>query len=104
MAAGRSEVLLVGPTRPVIASGLAGFNLHKLGPAPDRDAFLASVADARALAVSSPVMPIDDALFSRLPKLEIVASFGVGYDHIDAIAAGKRGIVVTHTPDVKIIR
>jgi hypothetical protein len=39
MAAGRSEVLLVGPTRPVIASGLAGFNLHKLGPAPDRDAF-----------------------------------------------------------------
>ena len=49
-------------------------------------------------------MPIDDALFSRLPKLEIVASFGVGYDHIDAIAAGKRGIVVTHTPDAKIIR
>jgi len=49
-------------------------------------------------------MPIGDALFSRLPKLEIVASFGVGYDDIDAIAAGKRGIVVTHTPDVKIIR
>ena len=45
-------------------------------------------------------MPIDEALFSRLPKLEIVSSFGVGYDHVDAIAAGKRGIVVTHTPDV----
>jgi lactate dehydrogenase-like 2-hydroxyacid dehydrogenase len=100
MAADRSEVLLIGPNRPVIAKGLAGFNLHKLGPTPDRDAFLASVADIGALAVSSPVMPIDAALFSRLPKLEIVASFGVGYDHIDAIAAGKRGIVVTHTPDV----
>ena len=36
----------------------------------------------------------------RLPKLEIVSSFGVGYDHVDAIAAGERGIVVTHTPDV----
>src|SRR5208282_1471842 len=100
MAADRSEVLLIGPIRPVIASGLGGFRLHKLGAVPDRDAFLASVADTRALAASSPVMPIDDALFSRLPKLEIVASFGVGYDHIDAIAAGKRGIVVTHTPDV----
>jgi lactate dehydrogenase-like 2-hydroxyacid dehydrogenase len=90
MAADRSEVLLIGPTRPVIARGLAGFNLHKLGAAPNRDAFLASVAGTRALAVSSPVMPIDDALFSRLPKLEIVSSFGVGYDHVDAIAAAKR--------------
>ena len=34
------------------------------------------------------------------PNFEIVASFGVGYDHIDALAAGKRGIIVTHTPDV----
>ena len=50
--------------------------------------------------MSAPVEPIDEALFSRLPKLEIVSSFGVGYDHVDAIAAGKRGIVVTHTPDV----
>jgi lactate dehydrogenase-like 2-hydroxyacid dehydrogenase len=100
MAADRSEVLLIGPVRPVIARGLAGFNIHELGAAPDRDAFLASVAGIRALAVTSPVMPIGDALFSRLPKLEIISSFGVGYDHIDANAAGKRGIVVTHTPDV----
>jgi lactate dehydrogenase-like 2-hydroxyacid dehydrogenase len=35
-----------------------------------------------------------------LPKLQIISSFGVGYDHIDANAAAKRGIVVTHTPDV----
>jgi lactate dehydrogenase-like 2-hydroxyacid dehydrogenase len=29
-----------------------------------------------------------------------VASFGVGYDHIDAKWAGEHGIVVTNTPDV----
>ena len=40
MAADKSEVLLIGPVRPVIAKGLAGFNLHELGIAPDRDAFL----------------------------------------------------------------
>jgi lactate dehydrogenase-like 2-hydroxyacid dehydrogenase len=39
-------------------------------------------------------------LLARLPRLEIVASFGVGYDHIDAAAAAKRGIIVTHTPGV----
>ncbi len=100
MAAGRSEVLLVGPARPVIAKGLAGFTLHDLAAASDRDAFLSSIAHVRGMAASAPVEPINAALFSRLPRLEIVASFGVGYDHIDAIAAGKRGIVVTHTPDV----
>jgi lactate dehydrogenase-like 2-hydroxyacid dehydrogenase len=35
-----------------------------------------------------------------LPNLEIVSSFGVGYDHVDAVHAGRRGVVVTNTPDV----
>jgi lactate dehydrogenase-like 2-hydroxyacid dehydrogenase len=37
---------------------------------------------------------------SKLPRLEIVASFGVGYDHVDANWAGAHGITVTNTPDV----
>ncbi|MHB1303082.1 MAG: 2-hydroxyacid dehydrogenase [Acidiphilium sp.] len=44
--------------------------------------------------------PTDDALMARLPKLELVANFGVGYDTVDAVAAAKRGVVVTNTPDV----
>jgi len=52
------------------------------------------------MAVSAPVQSIDDTLLAALPKLQIISSFGVGYDHIDANAAAKRGIVVTHTPDV----
>jgi lactate dehydrogenase-like 2-hydroxyacid dehydrogenase len=43
---------------------------------------------------------INEAMFDRLPKLEIVASFGVGYDHIDTATAAKRGVIVTHTPEV----
>jgi lactate dehydrogenase-like 2-hydroxyacid dehydrogenase len=73
--------------------------VHEL-PTADRDAFLASLSHVRAMAVSSPVEPIDNALLARLPKLQIISSFGVGYDHIDAAAAAKRGVVVTHTPDV----
>jgi lactate dehydrogenase-like 2-hydroxyacid dehydrogenase len=99
MPAEKSELLLIGPVRPVLAKGFADFVVHTL-PAPDRDAFWADAARIQAVAVSAPVMPVNDALFARLPKLQIVSSFGVGYDHIDAAAAAKRGIVVTNTPDV----
>ncbi len=43
---------------------------------------------------------VDAALIERLPRLEIIANFGVGYDGIDLAGAAKRGIVVTNTPDV----
>jgi hypothetical protein len=39
-------------------------------------------------------------MMSRFPKLQLVATFGVGYDHIDANSAAAHGIVVTHTRDV----
>lgn len=39
-------------------------------------------------------------LMRALPKLEIVANFGVGYDAVDAGHAGASGIMVTNTPDV----
>jgi len=43
---------------------------------------------------------IPRAFIDRLPKLEIVANFGVGYDGINLKAAAERDIVVTNTPDV----
>ena len=43
---------------------------------------------------------VDGALFDALPKVEVISSFGVGYDHVDAAEAGRRGLIVTNTPDV----
>lgn len=40
------------------------------------------------------------AAMDALPNLEIIASFGVGYDNIDVGHAASRNIVVTNTPDV----
>jgi lactate dehydrogenase-like 2-hydroxyacid dehydrogenase len=94
------EVLLIGPLRPVLAKGFGAMTVHTLGDAADRDAFLGSMAHVRAIAVSAPVCRVDEALLARLPKLQLISSFGVGYDHIDANAAAKSGIIVTHTPDV----
>ena len=97
--ADKPELLLIGPLRPVLSKGFAGFTVHQL-PAANRDAFFATKAHLRAVAVSAPVEPVNDALLANLPNLQIISSLGVGYDHIDANAAAKRGIVVTHTPDV----
>ena len=43
---------------------------------------------------------LSDDLMAKLPALKIISSFGVGYDSIDAVSAAKRGIVVSHTPNV----
>lgn len=43
---------------------------------------------------------IDGRVFREAPRLECVANFGVGYDHIDVEAARRAGVVVTNTPDV----
>src|ERR1043165_5326230 len=45
-------------------------------------------------------MAIDGQLMSRFPRLEIVSSFGVGYDHMDTKWASEHGIVATNTPEV----
>jgi lactate dehydrogenase-like 2-hydroxyacid dehydrogenase len=91
------DILLIGPLRPVLAKGFAGLTVHQLDGGAGREA---AVNAARALAVSAPIRPVDEALLAHLPELELISSFGVGYDHIDATAAAKRGIVVTNTPDV----
>lgn len=43
---------------------------------------------------------IDSRFIDALPNLEIIASYGVGYDAVDAAYARSRNIVVTNTPDV----
>ncbi len=75
--------------------------LHRLWLEPDREQALTRLApDIRAIVATSHLAVVDAALMRRLPKLEIVVSFGVGYDHVDAAYAGEHGIVVTHTPGV----
>src|ERR1700757_2557151 len=102
MASDKPDILLMGPPKPVIVNGLAPlFNVHRLAEAKDRDALIGGLADPlRYLAVSYTNQKVDAALMARLPRLEIVSSFGVGYDHIDAKYAGEHGIMVTNTPDV----
>jgi lactate dehydrogenase-like 2-hydroxyacid dehydrogenase len=41
---------------------------------------------------------LTDAILARFPKLELVASMGAGYEHIDVAAAAVRGVCVANTP------
>jgi len=95
------DVLMLSPMMPLIMEGIGqAFNLHKAWEAPDRDALIAELAPRiRGLAPGSHYH-VDGALMDKLPKLEIIANFGVGYDTIDAAEAGRRGVIVTNTPDV----
>ena len=43
---------------------------------------------------------IDAGYMALFPALQMISICGVGYDGIDVAAAKKRGIMVTHTPDV----
>lgn len=40
-------------------------------------------------------------VIAKLPeRLKIIAGFGVGYEHVDLVAARAKGVVVTNSPDV----
>jgi lactate dehydrogenase-like 2-hydroxyacid dehydrogenase len=43
---------------------------------------------------------INAAMMDALPNLELIASFGVGYDSVDVGHAAANNIMVTNTPDV----
>ena len=44
--------------------------------------------------------PLPDGLVERLPALELIACFGVGYEAVDAQQLARRRVTVTHTPNV----
>lgn len=76
------------------------YTLHKLWEAPDRQRFIADHgAGIRAIATRGE-LGASAELINALPKLEIIACYGVGTDGIDLAAARARGIRVTNTPDV----
>ena len=97
----KRELLVVGPMYPPTLAALdATYATHKLWQAPDRDAFLASLADRIDAAATSGVHGMNAATMDKLPKLKIISHFGVGVDSIDVDAAKQRGITVTNTPEV----
>jgi lactate dehydrogenase-like 2-hydroxyacid dehydrogenase len=95
------DLLIYGPNKATVDKGFSDqFVLHNAETQHDLERVPADVAARiRGIAVTGQV-PVNSAVLSAYPKAEIVSSFGVGYDHIDAKYAADHNIVVTNTPDV----
>jgi lactate dehydrogenase-like 2-hydroxyacid dehydrogenase len=97
----KTDVLVFGPPKPTVLKGLSdGFALHHFENQRDLSRISAATTDRiRGIAVTD-LVRVDQAMLSKFPKVEIISTFGVGYDHIDFAYARDHKIVVTHTPDV----
>lgn len=82
------------------ASLAAEYEVRELRTGTDSSAMIASLSASLRALVTDGHVGADAALMDALPKLGLIACYGVGYDGIDVGAAQARGIQVTHTPDV----
>lgn len=94
----KSRILVPGAIRERVLDRLAGvFDVIRIDRADPALLPAAEAAGISGVAVSG---TFGADMIGHLPALEVIASFGVGYDGIDVAAAAARGIVVTNTPDV----
>ncbi|HWE45827.1 MAG TPA: 2-hydroxyacid dehydrogenase [Caulobacteraceae bacterium] len=97
---GPAEILVMGRL-PVLENAPDGrLVFRRLWTARDPDAFLAEHSAAIRGVVTFGALAVDEALLQKLPNVEIVCAFGVGYDQIDMATAKRRGITVTYAADV----
>lgn len=76
------------------------YTLRLLYEAADPEAFVAAhAANIRAI-VTKGEIGASAALMERLPKLGLVACYGVGIDAIDKAWCAAHGVPITNTPDV----
>lgn len=98
----QGHVLRIGALHPLLEEVLAAeFAALRLPADPSaRNGFLDRHAERVRVVVCSGRTGVDRDLMGRLPRLEAVVHFGVGYDGTDAAGAAARGIRMSNTPDV----
>ena len=93
------EIIVPGPIMDSVHEALdAAFTVHYLPKGDGRAEMLAEVGPrVRGIALHG---RCDADLMNACPNLEIVSSFGVGYDGVDVSHARAKNIRVCNTPDV----
>jgi lactate dehydrogenase-like 2-hydroxyacid dehydrogenase len=96
------DLLVYGPHKPIVSNGFSDqFVLHPFETNGDLERLTPAVAEKiRGIAITYNSVRGDAKTLARFPKLEIVSTFGVGYDHVDANYAREHDVIVTNTPDV----
>jgi hydroxypyruvate reductase len=76
------------------------YTIHDFIDPADPDALLEEVGPKIRGILAGGMKGPNANLINRLPNLEIISSFSVGFDATDVVAAQARGVIVTHTPEV----
>ncbi len=97
----KPEILQLKALSPQLEAGLeAAYVVHRPYRAADPDALITNVGPKVRGVVTGGDLGVPDALWERLPALEIVAVHGVGLDKVDLDLAAALGVAVTTTPGV----
>ena len=97
---GRPDVLVVARLwAPMMEALHRTFRVHDRLHETDPAAFAGVAGRVRAIAASGE-SKVPREMIARMPALELISVFGVGYDGIDVAAARERGVAVTNTPEV----
>ncbi|GAA0787806.1 2-hydroxyacid dehydrogenase [Roseibium denhamense] len=96
----KADILMPYKMLPFVQEQLEkDFTVHRLFDADDPDAVLRAQG-AKIKGVALGFGPFGPNQLKHLPNAEIVAGFGVGYDHVDVAACLEAKVTVTHTPNV----
>ena len=95
------DLLQVAQLPPFLTERLEKeFTLHDFIDPADPDGLLDEIAPQIRGILAGGMKGPNANLINRLENLEIIASFSVGFDATDVVAAQARGVIVTHTPEV----
>jgi len=97
----KPEIIQMGPMRKHVEEALSdAYRVHRYWEADDQAALLAAAGPLVRGVATDGHNGCSRAIIEALPKLEMVASYGVGYDAVDVAACKEHGIRVSNTPDV----
>ena len=89
-----------GATDEMTARVSEKFTIHKASDHADLSAWLADNGDKITHVQTNGHDGVKPDVMAALTNLKMISCYGVGYDNIDANEAVRRGIMVTHTPNV----
>ena len=97
----KPNVLIMGPFyQPKLDELEAAYACHRYWSSEDRPGLVARLAPDCEIVVTNGGRGITADEMKMLPKLKLVACFGVGVDAVDLEHARANGIAVSNTPDV----
>lgn len=84
------------PIRSLNAAGV-DYQINPLGRKLKETELAELIGESEVLIAGTE--PVTEAVMNRAPRLKLIARVGIGLDSVDLLAARRRGIAVSYTPD-----